>query len=72
METTMRLIFSALFALPLCSCANVQYTERAFLADYVMLPEKDPLYNSMSEHLYFSREAAYGGEGVGGGGCGCN
>lgn len=72
MKRILLLISSALLALPLCNCANVQYTERAFLADYVMLPEKDPLYHSMSEHLYFSREAAYGGEGVGGGGCGCN
>ena len=26
----------------------------------------------MADHMYFSREAAFGGEGVGGGGCGCN
>jgi hypothetical protein len=26
----------------------------------------------MIEHVYFSREAASGGKGVGGSGCGCN
>jgi hypothetical protein len=25
-----------------------------------------------TDHIYFSREAATGGSGVGGGGCGCN
>ncbi len=54
------------------SCTNVKQFERAYLSEYVMLPNKDGLAKSMSEHMYFSREAAYGGEGVGGGGCGCN
>ena len=27
---------------------------------------------AQSEHIFFSREEASGGEGVGGGGCGCN
>ena len=54
------------------SCARVQPWERENLAKKVMNPVRDPLGSTMSEHIYFSREAAHGGKGVGGGGCGCN
>ena len=53
-------------------CANVQPWQRGTLADYTMRPDRDPLNDSLSEHIYFTREAAAGGRGVGGGGCGCN
>jgi len=33
---------------------------------------RDPLATANAEHVYFSREAAPGGRGVGGSGCGCN
>ena len=53
-------------------CANVQPWQRGKLADYTMRADRDPLYDMFMEHVYFSREAASGGRGVGGGGCGCN
>jgi len=53
-------------------CANVQPWERGNLADPAMDGGRDPLGSMMSEHMWFSREAASGGRGVGGGGCGCN
>lgn len=53
-------------------CTAVQPWERAGLADYKMQADRDPLLGSMSEHIYFSREASSGGRGVGGSGCGCN
>jgi hypothetical protein len=53
-------------------CKTVQPWERAMLADYTMRPDRDPLATSLSEHIHFTREAAAGGRGVGGGGCGCN
>jgi hypothetical protein len=31
-----------------------------------------PVDNALDEHIYYSKEAASGGQGVGGGGCGCN
>jgi hypothetical protein len=58
-----------------CSSVNavrVQPWERAALADTTMRPDRDPLGTQMAEHIYFSREAASGGRGVGGAGCGCN
>jgi hypothetical protein len=51
---------------------RVRPWERATLADDTMNPDRDPLASAMTEHVYFSREAASGGKGVGGSGCGCN
>ncbi len=61
----------------LCGCSSpsavrVRPWERATLADDTMNPDRDPLASTMTEHVYFSREAASGGRGVGGSGCGCN
>ena len=69
-----RLMLLALFGLGsgLGGCATVQPLERATLADNPMNPGRDPLHNTMFEHIYFSREASTGGRGVGGSGCGCN
>ena len=64
--------FLALIGLTLGACTTVEPWERANLGQHIMIPNRDPLAKGMSEHLYFSREAAFGGESVGGGGCGCN
>jgi hypothetical protein len=53
-------------------CANVKPWQREHLADYTMRGDRDPLSTAQSEHIWFSREEASGGRGVGGGGCGCN
>ena len=58
--------------LTLANCTNGQPFERGYLAKKIMIPNRDPLAKGMADHMYFSREAAFGGEGVGGGGCGCN
>jgi len=64
------------FLLGLCfwsgACASVKPWQREHLADYTMRSGRDPLSNSISEHVWFTREAFAGGRGVGGGGCGCN
>ena len=54
------------------SAVRVHPWERATLADVAMNPDRDPVGTAMNEHVYFSREAASGGLGVGGSGCGCN
>jgi len=54
------------------SPVRVQPWERGALADATMNPSRDPLGTAMCEHVFFSREAASGGRGVGGSGCGCN
>jgi len=53
-------------------CKHVSPWERGSLADPTMAADRDPLAKMYAEHMWFSREAASGGEGVGGGGCGCN
>jgi hypothetical protein len=53
-------------------CATVKPWQRGRLADSTMRPGRDPLTDSISEHVWFTREAFAGGRGVGGGGCGCN
>ena len=52
--------------------ARVKPWQRATLADYTMRSDRDPVATAMAEHIYFSRETASGGRGVGGSGCGCN
>lgn len=53
-------------------CQNVKPWQRATLADVTMRADRDPLGTAQDEHIFFSRENASGGRGVGGGGCGCN
>jgi len=53
-------------------CENVQPWQRGTLADYTMRGDRDPLGQEQTDHIFFSREMAAGGRGVGGGGCGCN
>jgi len=62
----------AAMALALTGCQSVQPWQRKTLADYTMRGGRDPLGQSQADHIFFSREMAAGGRGVGGGGCGCN
>ena len=61
-----------ILAVAVTGCANVKPWERNTLAEYVMRGDRDPIADKNGEHMWFSREAAAGGKGVGGGGCGCN
>lgn len=62
----------ASLALAAVGCQPVKPWQRATLAEPVMRADRDPLGTAQNEHIFFSREAATGGTGVGGGGCGCN
>jgi Domain of unknown function (DUF4266) len=64
----------ALVGLNACSeqLVRVKPYERGNLAKPVMADNLDPIQQAMTQHAYFSREAASGGSGLGGGGCGCN
>jgi hypothetical protein len=55
-----------------CVMTRVQPWERDLLAEPEMLPVPDPMEAGIDDHVYFSKETAHGGAGVGGGGCGCN
>lgn len=69
---TILLLAVGLSALTLTGCVRVKPWQRGTLAEYGMRGDRDPLGVAQDEHIYFSREAASGGRGVGGGGCGCN
>jgi hypothetical protein len=56
----------------LTGCENVKPWQRGTLADESMTDERNRANLALNEHVFFSREAAYGGRGVAGGGCGCN
>ena len=55
-----------------CAMETVKPWDRDLLAEPKMQLVPNPLDNILDEHIYFSKEAATGGQGVGGGGCGCN
>lgn len=65
-------LIAACLTLSACSLQAVEPWERDVLAQKKMLLIPDPVENSLDEHIYFSKEATTGGQGVGGGGCGCN
>lgn len=51
---------------------SVKPWERGFLAKPQMQLDTDPERSKIMKHTFSSKEAATGGYGVGGGGCGCN
>ncbi|UCH53197.1 MAG: DUF4266 domain-containing protein [Pseudomonadota bacterium] len=59
-------------ALSGCAFDRVQPWERDVLARKSMQLDAYPLDSFLDDHVYFSKEGAHGGRGVGGGGCGCN
>lgn len=69
----MKLTLALVFLLSGCASMEiVQPWERDLLAKPSMQLVPDYFDNFFDEHIYFSKEASNGGQGVGGGGCGCN
>jgi hypothetical protein len=62
----------ALLSLAGCSNLGVQPWERDLLAKPSMQLTPSAVEAGVDDHTYFSKEAATGGRGTGGGGCGCN
>ncbi len=64
----------AVFVLSACSSIEpwVKPYERDRLADPIMFLDADPVSSAYIYHVYEAREGARGGEGIAGGGCGCN
>jgi uncharacterized protein DUF4266 len=70
-----RLLIAATFTATggaLAGCAGVQPWQRDVLARPDMQIVADPVEAAADDHIYFSKEASSGGQGFGGGGCGCN
>jgi hypothetical protein len=75
MQTRHRTLLLAAGIVSLAACSTPQAPEawqKGDLARPSMRMDSDPLEARFTAHTYFSKEAASGGTGVGGGGCGCN
>jgi hypothetical protein len=66
------LVLAAVLATGCASFAPPKPWERGDLAKPSMQIDPDRLQTKIDQHVYASREAATGGYGAGGGGCGCN
>ena len=66
---------AAVMLLGACSAFSVEPVkpwQRGVLSLESMQLQPDKMEGYADDHIYFSKEAATGGKGVGGGGCGCN
>jgi hypothetical protein len=76
MKVMARFLLPFLIAGGLSGCGNIEPWvkpyERDKLADPIMALDGDPVSVAYMQHVYEAREAAKGGEGAVGGGCGCN
>jgi hypothetical protein len=66
------LLLVTLLAASTVACVTVKPQQRAILADPAMVFGGDPHASGPITHVYQNREGSFGGEGVTGGGCGCN
>ncbi len=73
-RTCKALVALAVASTLLCSCASFgpQPWEKDLMARREMQVNGYPLQTAADDHIYFSKEAASGGRGFAGGGCGCN
>lgn len=71
-----KIITTILIAVFLNACTNIKEVkpwEKGTLAQANMqLGGGDAMIKKINEHVFTSKEASFGGNGIGGGGCGCN
>ena len=67
-----RVLAAVVTIMGLAGCASVEPWDRDVFARPEMQIVSDPIETAADEHIYFSKEASSGGQGFGGGGCGCN
>ncbi|HET6628617.1 MAG TPA: DUF4266 domain-containing protein [Woeseiaceae bacterium] len=71
-----KLLLVVPFLLALTACGSIEPWvkpyERDHLADPIMALDPNPVSSAYIRHVFEAREAARGGEGSAGGGCGCN
>jgi hypothetical protein len=65
-------IIAAALLLAGCAIEPPRAWERDLLARPEMSMNADPLERRALAHIYSSKENSFGGDGIGGGGCGCN
>ena len=55
-----------------CAVEVQPWQKEALASDAMREDDGNRLQRAFKEHIYFSKEGSRGGQGVGGGGCGCN
>lgn len=68
----MKYLTGILLMVALCGCETVQPWERGLLAKEEMQWAPDRMESQLRNQIHASKEAASGGTGAAGGGCGCN
>lgn len=66
------MVFLSTIGLSGCQITPVAAWEKGVLADPTMSPSGLAQFSAINSHVYTSKETIKGGEGVAGGGCGCN
>jgi hypothetical protein len=66
------LVVFVVFAVLATGCATVAPQQRAILADPTMQFDAESKHEAGLRHAIENREGSMGGNGVAGGGCGCN
>ena len=59
-------------SMAISACTHVEAWQKERIAARHMRFDSTPLESTARQHMYTSREAASGGYGISGGGCGCN
>ena len=72
MSKPLRAVMLLVLLSGLAACEAVPAYQRGDLARSEMAFDPDPLESRLNQHVYFSKEASSGGNGVAAGGCGCN
>lgn len=70
--TRLLIVLAMLIVVSACAFKPIKPWDRGVLAQESMRPDGHPFIKMMDDKIYFAREASSGGQGVGGGGCGCN
>ncbi len=71
----MKTLAVIMLSLMLAGCsfeAPKPWEKRNLSLDRMQLGGADALQMGVNEHVFTSKEGSFGGNGVGGGGCGCN
>lgn len=71
MRTMKTLLLAGTLLLAACQATPIKVWEKGDLARPDMRWQPDPLESSLRAHVHTAKEAASGGIGTGGGGCGC-
>lgn len=67
-----KIIIVVACVLATASCTTVSPWQRGVLAKKEMSWSPDPLESTLDNHIFFAKEASFGGGSAAGGGCGCN